>query len=269
MKLVKCLVVVAVSLTSFLSVTAQVKIGSNPTVINSNTILELEADNKGLLLPRVALTSTDSASPLTAFVRGIFIYNTASSGAGTTAVSPGVYYSDGLRWVRLENNSPFSSFWSLNGNSGTNPATNFLGTTDNKPLIFKTNNVEALRVLSDGKIGVNTANPTTALDVNGELKVRTVNSGGVGDSILVVGNTDQVVKRISGDSYLKNMQKQLDVVATNGQQLFNTPSNIIDEKKILLYRNGVMIGFTVVGAKTIKAEIAAYSGDEIRIVQLL
>jgi hypothetical protein len=31
--------------------------------------------------------------------------------------------------------------WLLSGNSGTNPATNFLGTTDNQPLVFKVNNI--------------------------------------------------------------------------------------------------------------------------------
>ena len=31
--------------------------------------------------------------------------------------------------------------WLLAGNSGTNPATNFLGTTDNQPLIFRVNNI--------------------------------------------------------------------------------------------------------------------------------
>ena len=31
--------------------------------------------------------------------------------------------------------------WLLTGNSGTNPATNFLGTTDNQPLLFRVNNI--------------------------------------------------------------------------------------------------------------------------------
>lgn len=42
----------------------------------------------------------------------------------------------------------FSQSWSLTGNSGTNPPTNFLGTTDNKSLIFKTNNVQRVTVTS-------------------------------------------------------------------------------------------------------------------------
>ncbi len=35
------------------------------------------------------------------------------------------------------------SGWSLTGNNGTNPALNFIGTTDNQPLIFRVNNLPA------------------------------------------------------------------------------------------------------------------------------
>jgi hypothetical protein len=37
----------------------------------------------------------------------------------------------------------FAQDWSLTGNAGTNPATHFLGTTDNQPLTFRRNNVQA------------------------------------------------------------------------------------------------------------------------------
>jgi hypothetical protein len=40
--------------------------------------------------------------------------------------------------------------WSLSGNAGTTPGTNFLGTTDNKDLIFKTNNVQTGFISDDG-----------------------------------------------------------------------------------------------------------------------
>ncbi|NMR35633.1 hypothetical protein HIO71_15755 [Chryseobacterium aquaticum] len=42
--------------------------------------------------------------------------------------------------------------WSLTGNSGTNPNNNFLGTTDNQDLVFRTNNQERLKMKNDGKI---------------------------------------------------------------------------------------------------------------------
>jgi microcystin-dependent protein len=78
---------------------AQVKVGDNPTNVNSNAVLEAESATKGVLFPRVALTSTDSASPLSAFTAGMTVYNTASAGSGTTAVTPGLYYCDGAKWV--------------------------------------------------------------------------------------------------------------------------------------------------------------------------
>lgn len=42
--------------------------------------------------------------------------------------------------------------WSINGNSGTNPTTNFIGTTDNQDLAFRTNNVEKVRITAKGQI---------------------------------------------------------------------------------------------------------------------
>jgi hypothetical protein len=40
--------------------------------------------------------------------------------------------------------------WDLTGNSGTNAATDFLGTRDNQPLVIRTNGTEALRVTGNG-----------------------------------------------------------------------------------------------------------------------
>jgi hypothetical protein len=40
--------------------------------------------------------------------------------------------------------------WELNGNQGTNSQTNFLGTTDDQPLVVRTGGVEALRVNTSG-----------------------------------------------------------------------------------------------------------------------
>ncbi|SDQ11447.1 hypothetical protein SAMN05421664_0558 [Chryseobacterium soldanellicola] len=42
--------------------------------------------------------------------------------------------------------------WSLTGNAGTNPGTNFIGTTDNQPLVFKTNNQEWIKLTTTGRV---------------------------------------------------------------------------------------------------------------------
>ncbi|MCA9870977.1 MAG: hypothetical protein KC487_11460, partial [Anaerolineae bacterium] len=56
-------------------------------------------------------------------------------------------------------------YWSLIGNAATNPAVNFLGTTDNQPLVVRTNNTERMRVTSSGLVGIGVANPTDQLSV--------------------------------------------------------------------------------------------------------
>lgn len=120
------------------SLTAQVKIGNNPTSINANSLLELETSNKGLLLPRIALTFTSSAAPLSAHIAGMTVYNTAT----VNDVTPGYYYNDGVQWIKLASVATNNS-WLLNGNAGTTAGANFLGTSDNSDLVFKRNNVQS------------------------------------------------------------------------------------------------------------------------------
>jgi hypothetical protein len=50
--------------------------------------------------------------------------------------SSGFYFYTGSGWVQL---AVTTNVWSVNGNAGTNPFTNFIGTTDNQPLVFKSN----------------------------------------------------------------------------------------------------------------------------------
>src|SRR5437868_5131776 len=49
--------------------------------------------------------------------------------------------------------------WELTGNSGTNPASNFLGTTDGRPLVIRTNAVERMRITQGGNVGIGTTGP--------------------------------------------------------------------------------------------------------------
>lgn len=48
--------------------------------------------------------------------------------------------------------SSSASGWSLSGNAGTDPATNFVGTTDEIPLVFRVNNMERMRLDSTGSL---------------------------------------------------------------------------------------------------------------------
>src|ERR1700759_3474683 len=50
--------------------------------------------------------------------------------------------------------SAHAQSWLLTGNAGTNPSTRFIGTTDNKAFVFKTNNTERMRIQATGQIGL-------------------------------------------------------------------------------------------------------------------
>lgn len=65
----------------------------------------------------------------------------------------------------------YAQSWNIIGNSNTDPATNFLGTTNKKDLVFKTNNAERMRILQNGKIGIGITNPKQVLDVKGNINI--------------------------------------------------------------------------------------------------
>ena len=127
----------------------QVKIGA-PGDPDLDAVLELAGSSRGLLLPRIALTGTSSPAPLSAFVAGMVVYNTAN----VSDVRPGYFYSDGVRWIRIS--SAFET-WSLAGNAATNPAVQFIGTSDATDLSIRTNSTERMRIYSNGMfdIGIN------------------------------------------------------------------------------------------------------------------
>ena len=52
--------------------------------------------------------------------------------------------------VQSSLSEPERDDWTMGGNANTNPANNFIGTTDNKDLVFKTNGQERMRIGDDG-----------------------------------------------------------------------------------------------------------------------
>jgi hypothetical protein len=81
-------------------------------------------------------------------------------------------FSNGTEWKAAStNNSSSSSDWNLTGNTGTTPGTNFVGTTDAKDLVLKTNNTSRVNVSSDGvtKIGDVTNGHDTKIEADGSL----------------------------------------------------------------------------------------------------
>lgn len=148
------------------SFSQSVGIGTTAFTPAASCMLEIQSTTKGLLIPRVALTQTTVAAPVTAPATSLIVFNTST----INDVTPGYYYWTGAYWARIfdaSNGKP----WLLSGNTGTTPGTDFLGTTDARDLVVKTNNTEWMRVTSAGNVGIGTAAPSQRLNVVGNSLV--------------------------------------------------------------------------------------------------
>ncbi|MFD0860664.1 tail fiber domain-containing protein [Sungkyunkwania multivorans] len=134
----------AIALLIFATSFGQVGIGT--TTPDTSSALDITSTDSGLLIPRVALTSTASAGPITSPATALVIYNTATAGAGATAVTPGFYYWNGS-WQRFNDGS---AGWELDGNAVT--ASDFIGTTNNFPLNIHVNNNQRFSFTDAGQI---------------------------------------------------------------------------------------------------------------------
>jgi hypothetical protein len=63
--------------------------------------------------------------------------------------------------------TPIPKNWRIKGNCGTTAGTHFIGTTDNQALVFKTNQLEQMRIGTNGNVGIGTTAPNGKLHVTG------------------------------------------------------------------------------------------------------
>jgi len=125
-------------------------IGINVNRVDNGNLLQVNGNvwTTGLVLP----TGAAAGKVLTSDASGNATWQTATGGSG--------------------------SGWSLTGNTAVNPATTFLGTTDNTPVGFRTGNTERMRI--DGTTGnvligkTSQTNTGYVLDVNGVARVNKV-----------------------------------------------------------------------------------------------
>lgn len=151
------------------------------TTPDPSSMLDIVSASKGLLVPRVQLSATNVAAPVSSPANSLLVYNTQTAGSVPNNVIPGFYFwsTDDSKWHPIASRSG----WELLGNSGTDPTINFLGTTDAKDLVIRTNNTEKLRVLSGGNVGIGTATPNYLLHLHSTsnpvnlLQLTNTNSG--------------------------------------------------------------------------------------------
>ncbi len=185
-----------------ISLAQNVGISNTSTTPDPSAMLDIVSGSKGLLLPRVALTATNVAAPVTSPALSLLVYNLSTAGSAPNKVTPGYYYWDGTKWVSIAGGTTVSNTyntttgdlsttvngvtganvviptaqnitdsikaqaWLLKGNAGTTAGANFIGTTDAQDLVLKTRGIENMRILNiNGNVGIGTAAPNTILDI--------------------------------------------------------------------------------------------------------
>lgn len=130
----KNILLLTLTLLSLAGHTQNVGIGT-PTP-DASAALDIKSTAGGLLIPTMTEAQRNAiTNPAT----GLLIFQSN----GTS----GFYYNAGTAaapaWTSLAGNN---NGWSLTGNSNTDPATQFMGTLDNQPILFKVNNIHAGKI---------------------------------------------------------------------------------------------------------------------------
>lgn len=113
------------SLATLLSTTTMfAQVGINTDKPKSFSMLDVESSNKGILIPRVALLSTfdkqtvtnNDGAAIVNYENSLLVYNTSTSNlTGETEefknVTPGFYYWERDRWIRMTSNKDQQFFY--------------------------------------------------------------------------------------------------------------------------------------------------------------
>ncbi|MBI3502377.1 MAG: tail fiber domain-containing protein [Bacteroidetes bacterium] len=146
-------------------------VGINPTgaTPNSSAGLDVDFTNKGVLIPRVALTGVNDAATIPSPATSLIVYNNGSGG-----LSPAGYY--------YNSNTPGSPVWSQLLNGGTSFCS---GAAANYVTKFTSASAICNSIIYDNgtNVGISTTSPGKKLDVQGgtSFGAGTFQSGAVTD----------------------------------------------------------------------------------------
>lgn len=155
-----------------LYVAAANNVGMGTASPSASAQLHVNSTTKGLLIPNLALTATNAATPVTSPATSLLVYNTATAGVSPNNVTPGYYYWNGTAWQRFDTGNNTGD-WKLKGNTGTTApaysttgaitaADNYAGTTDAIDYVIGTSATQRMRVTSGGKVAIGANNLTSA-----------------------------------------------------------------------------------------------------------
>lgn len=175
-----------------------------------------------------------------------------------------------------------TGFWSVTGNSGTVASTNFIGTTDNVDLRFRTNNTDKVTITTGGNLGINSTGPTRKLVINDANTTGYTSTGAVSmpdglfQSINNTANTNTTLSGLTFQSTNSSGNFQsgfIGVVSNSGAGAFapemvfgqRTGSATYAERMRITSAGAVGINETTPGAELDVKGTSAVTGSALRV----
>jgi len=172
---------------------AQKGLGTNNP--NPQSALEVRSQDKGVLLPRVTLTSSSTlfmGVTATASHTGMLVYNT-NTATNTGLVGTGYYFWNGTQWEKFIGDSDL--FTDLDGDTQIQVEES----PDEDKIRFDTQGNERMIIDENGNVGIGTTSPGETLTVSGTAQITTLSAGSATDSVVVVDGTG-VLKKVTAAS---------------------------------------------------------------------
>lgn len=131
----------------------QAQVGINTTTPDASSMLDINATDKGLLIPRVSIPNLNAAAPITSPAISLLVYNT------NTTTGAGFYYWDGTKWTPFTGGT---SHWTKVGNDIYNNNTGNVGVGTTTPTTkFHVENVGSPSTLLNQNFETNAITPLT------------------------------------------------------------------------------------------------------------
>ena len=168
----------------FFSFIGFAQVGINTTNPDPSSILDISSSNKGLLVPRVALTDPTDQATILSPAKGLLVFKTGED----TNMPEGFYYWDETEWVQLINN--LSGSWLLDGNT-ISDAAQAIGTNNNMPLLLKVNDAIVGNFDPTGGISIGfnaTADEQNGLAIGRQANANSINNIAMGRGSQATGS---------------------------------------------------------------------------------
>ncbi len=123
------------------------QIGVNTTAPDANAVMDMNATNKGLLIPRLSTVQREAMSTGAGFSQGMMVYDTDLD---VLFVGYGVGATGNTKWYAM---NPWKTEYRTDNNADTAHMTTMTAAN-----------------IKHGKVGIGTATPTAKLEVNGDIK---------------------------------------------------------------------------------------------------